>query len=92
MPSSVLPAPTSLPATAPTASLFAGSASTSVTSTLPTSVVASMPSTVAGADTRPTYVSLGVPLTSAPPIVDTKVVPLASVVTVGRLYLSFLLN
>ena len=40
-----------------------------------------MPSTVVGADTRPTYVSLGVPLTSAPPIVDTKAVPLASVVT-----------
>jgi len=40
VPSSVLPAPT--------ASLFAGSASTSVTSTLPTSVVASMPSTVVG--------------------------------------------
>jgi len=48
---------------------------------LPTSVVASMPSTVVGADTRPTYVSLGVPLTSAPPIVDTKAVPLASNVT-----------
>jgi len=28
-----------------------------------------------------TYVSLGVPLTSAPPIVDTKAVPLVSVVT-----------
>ena len=63
VPSSVLPVPT--------ASLFAGSASTCVTSTLSTSVVASMPSIVVGADTRPTYVSLGVPLTSAPPIVDT---------------------
>jgi len=73
VPSSVLPAPT--------ASLFAGSASTSVTSTLSTSVVASMPSIVVGADTRPTYVSQGVPLTSATPIVDTKAVPLASVVT-----------
>ena len=73
VPSSVWPAVT--------ASLFAGSASTSVTSTLSTGVVASLPSTVAGADTRPTYVSLGVPLTSAPPIVDTKAVPLASVVT-----------
>jgi len=40
-----------------------------------------MPSTVVGADTRPTYVSLGVSLTSVPPIVDTKAVPLASVVT-----------
>jgi len=73
VPSSVLPAPT--------ASLFAGPASTSVTSTLSTSVVASMPSIVVGADTRPTYVSLGVPLTIAPPIVDTKAMPLASVVT-----------
>ena len=73
VPSSVL--------SAPTASLFAGSASTSVTSTLSTSVVASMPSIVVGADTRPTYVSQGVPLTSATPIVDTKAVPLASVVT-----------
>ena len=66
---------------APIASSIAGPVSTCVTSTPPTSVVASMPSTVAGADTRPTYVSLGVPLTSAPPIVDTKAVPLASVVT-----------
>ena len=55
--------------------------STCVASTLPTSVATSMPSTVVGADTRPTYVSLGVPLTSAPPIMDTKAVPLASVVT-----------
>jgi len=69
VPSSVLPAPT--------ASLFAGPVSTCVA----TSVAASIPSTVAGADTRPTYVSRGVPLTSAPPIVDTKAVPLASVVT-----------
>jgi len=62
--------------TAPIASSIAGPVSTCVTSTPPTSVVASMPSIVAGADTRPTYVSLGVPLTSAPPIVDTKAVPL----------------
>jgi len=73
VPSNVLPAST--------ASLFAGPVSTCVTSTQSTSVVASMPSAVAGADTRPTYVSLGVPLTSAPPIVDTKAVPLVSVVT-----------
>jgi len=73
VPSSVL--------SAPTASSFTGLVSTCVASTLPTSIAASMPSTVAGADTRPTYVSLGVPLTSAPPIVDTKAVPLASVVT-----------
>ena len=62
---------------ASTASVFAGPVSTCVV----TSVAASMPSTVVGADTRPTYVSLSVPLTSAPPIVDTKAVPLASVVT-----------
>jgi len=68
VPSSVL--------SAPAASLYAGPVSTCVALTLPTSVVASMPSTVVGADTRPTYVSLGVPLTSAPPIVDTKTVPL----------------
>jgi len=67
--------------TAPIASSIAGPVSTCVTSTPPTSVVASMSSTVAGADIRPTYVSLGVPLTSAPPIVDTKAVPLASGVT-----------
>jgi len=67
--------------TAPIAFSIAGLVSTCVTSTLSTSVVASMPSTVVGADTRPTYVSLGVPLTSAPPTVDTKAVPLASVVT-----------
>jgi len=73
VPSSVLPAPT--------ASLYFGPVSTCVTSTLLTSVVASMLSTVVGADTRPTYVSLGVPLTSALPIVETKAVPLASVVT-----------
>jgi len=62
VPSSLLPAPT--------ASLFARPVSTCVAPTLPTSVVASMPSTVVGADTRPTYVSLGVPLTNAPPIVE----------------------
>ena len=55
--------------------------STCVAPTLPTSVVAAMPSTVAEADTRQTYVSLRVPLTSAPPIIGTKAVPLASVVT-----------
>jgi len=73
VPSSVL--------SAPTASLFAGPVSTCVTSTPPTIAVASMPSTVAGADTRSTYVCLGVPLTSALAIVDTKAVPLASAVT-----------
>ena len=65
----------------PAAPSFVGPVSTCVAPTMPTSVVASMPSTVVGADTWSTYVSLGVPLTSAPPIVDTKAVPLASVVT-----------
>ena len=73
VPSSVL--------SAPTASSFAGPVSTCVSSTLPTSVATSIPLTVVGADTRPTYVRLGVPLTSALPIVDTKAVPLTSIVT-----------
>ena len=58
-------------------------------STLPTSVVptyamltpsisiaTAMPSTSVVADTRPTYVSLGVPLTSTPPLVSATAVPL----------------
>jgi len=48
-------------------------------STSLTNVATAMTSTSVGADTRPTYVSLGVPLTSAPPLVNTKAVP--SVVT-----------
>jgi len=44
-----------------------------------TNVATAMPSTSVGADTRPTYVSLGVPLTSAPPLVSATAVP--SVVT-----------
>jgi len=52
---------------------------TCVMSTSLTNVVTAMTSTSVGADTRPTYVSLGVPLTSAPPLVNTKAVP--SVVT-----------
>jgi len=63
-----------------------------VGNTLPTSVVptyamltpsisiaTAMPSTSVVADTRPTYVSLGVPLTSTPPLVSATAVP--SVVT-----------
>jgi len=47
----------------------------------PSSVAASVPVVALGTDTRSTFVSLGVSLLSAPPIVDTKVVPAASVVT-----------
>ena len=53
--------------------------STCVLSTPLTNVATAMPSTSVGADTRPTYVSLGVPLTSVSPLVSTKAVP--SVVT-----------
>ena len=53
--------------------------STSVMSTSLTNVATAMTSISVGADTRSTYVSLGVPLTSAPPLVNTKAVP--SVVT-----------
>ena len=42
-----------------------------------------MLSTSVGAETRPTYVSLGVPLTSAPPLVSATAVP--SVVTTASL-------
>ena len=52
---------------------------TCVSSTPLTDVAAAMPSTSLGADTRPTYVSLGVPLTTVSPLVSTKAVP--SVVT-----------
>jgi len=52
---------------------------TCVLSTPLTNVAIAMPSTSIGADTRPTYVSLGVPLTSVSPLVSTKDVP--SVVT-----------
>jgi len=53
--------------------------STCVLSTPSTNVATAMLSTSIGADTRPTYVSLGVPLTSAPPLMNTKAV--SSVVT-----------
>jgi len=52
---------------------------TCVLSTPLTNVATEMPLTSVGADTRPTYVSLGVPLTSVSPLVGTKAVP--SVVT-----------
>jgi len=52
---------------------------TCVLSTPLTNVATAVPSAAVGADTRPTYVSLGVPLTSAPPLVSATAVP--SVVT-----------
>jgi len=48
---------------------------TCVLSTPLTNVATTMTSTSVGADTRPTYVSLGVPLTSVSPLVSTKAVP-----------------
>ena len=45
------------------------------------SVAASVPVVALGTDTRSTFVSLGAPLSSASPIMDTKAVPAASVVT-----------
>ena len=47
----------------------------------PSSVAASVPVVALGTDTRSTFISLGAPLSSAPPIVDTKAVPVATVVT-----------
>ena len=52
---------------------------TCVLSTPLTNVATAMPSNSVGADTRPTYVSLGVPLTSVSPLVNTQAMP--SVVT-----------
>jgi len=48
---------------------------TCVLSTPLTNVVTAVPSAAVGADTRPTYVSLGVPLISAPPLVSATAVP-----------------
>jgi len=48
---------------------------TCVLSTSWTNVATAMTSTSVGADTRPTYVSLGVPLTSAAPLVSATAVP-----------------
>lgn len=36
-----------------------------------------------GADTRPTFVSPGVPLASAPPLVDSKIAPVNGIVSVA---------
>ena len=45
-----------------------------------TSIATAMPSASMVADTRPTYVSLGVPLTSAPPLVSATAVPSLSLI------------
>jgi len=65
-----------------------GLSSTSVVPAPSGNVVASMPVATIGADTRPTYVNLGTLVPSAPPIVDTKVVP---PVGVGRQLVHLLL-
>ena len=49
--------------------------STGVLSTPLTNVATAMPSSLVGADTRPTYVSLGAPLTSVSPSVNVQAVP-----------------
>ena len=61
-------------------SAFGSTLSTSVMPTYAmttpsTNVAMAMLSTSVGAETRPTYVSLGVPLTSAPPLVSATAVP-----------------
>ena len=79
---SVMPVPTAPP-------LYAGVMPSCSPPMLPSGIMSAPPSSVAvsvpvvalGTDTRSTFVSLGAPLSSAPPIVDTKVVPAASVVT-----------
>ena len=58
---------------APTLSV--GVSTTSVVP-VPSSNVAPMSVAPVGADTRATYASLGAPLPSAPPVVDTKTIPL----------------
>ena len=59
---------------APPSSL--GVSTTSVVSVPSSNVAVSTPVTAIGADTKAAYASLGAPLSSAPPVVDTKVVPL----------------
>ena len=56
--------------------LSVGVSTTSVVQVPSSNVVVSGPVATIGADTRATYASLGAPLSSAPPVVDTKAVPL----------------
>jgi len=82
VPGSMMPVPAAPP-------LYTGVMPTCSPPMLPSGIVSAPPSSVAvsvpivafGTDTRSTFVSLGVALSSVPPIVDTKLVPAASVVT-----------
>ena len=56
--------------------LSVGVSTTSVVQVPSSNVVVSGPVATIGAGTRATYASLGAPLSSAPPVVDTKAVPL----------------
>jgi len=67
------------PPLVPTSALSTSVVPTYAMPTPSISIATAMPSTSAVADTRPTYVSLGIPLTSAPPLVSATAVP--SVVT-----------
>jgi len=71
-------APLLVPTSVQGSMLSASVAPTCVVSTMLTNVATLMPSTSVGADSRPTYVILGVPLTSAPPMVDTKAVSIVA--------------
>jgi len=68
-------APPLVPTSVLGSTLSTSAAPTCVLSTPLTNVATAVPLAAVGADTRPTYVSLGVPLTSAPPLVSTNAVP-----------------
>jgi len=63
------------PPLVPTSALSTSVVPTYAMPTPSISIATAMPSTSAVADTRPTYVSLGIPLTSAPPLVSATAVP-----------------
>ena len=71
---SVMPVPAAPP-------LYTRLMPSGIASAPPSGVAASVPVAALGTDTRSMFVSLGAPLSSAPPIVDTKVVPTASLMT-----------
>jgi len=80
VPDSVMPVPAAPP-------LYTGVMPSCSVPMLPSGIMSAPPSSVAASvpladlGTRSTFVSLGASLSSAPPIVDTKAVPIASVVT-----------
>jgi len=82
VPGSVMPVPAAPP-------LYTGMMPSSSLPKLPSGIISAPPSSVAasvpvvalGTDTRSTFVSLGALLSSVPPIVDMKAVPIANVVT-----------